>query len=426
VDLSDNAIGPEGLDKLFQVLRDHRVPCVVMKAYRNVLHDSIVDTLVEYLYTQPEAFPMHGIHISHNVISDKGALRLIRAAALCGHYPRYTSRLPLWLRLEANDIQSPAKIIADCFEQGFHICLMGNGLCSRPNCNHYSGVHVQLPYFLNQGRKNNDDESMFPEPTMALPVEPLDATEVIDLESTPDWKRKNAPVSQASLMLPAPKKQGFQQRAAAIACQPGQTDTQALRQTTSRSMDDDVSFVGPVVSDAAGTGDVFSEESGCMSRNGRAGIGYKSGHVDIQHNRWKASAKSNTGWGARRPPDRSSYFGGCGGDLASSLITQPTPKWNNSRSSRMWQGPSLQSRAKTRKDIILAEKEGYLGFEWRSLGAGHPPQVVSVDPTSKIRAVTQAGDTLLRINGLDATMFTEQQIGDILRQRPLALRFGEK
>ncbi|CAJ1408708.1 unnamed protein product [Effrenium voratum] len=100
VDLSDNEIGTDGLDKLFQVLRDHRVPCVVLKAYRNSIDDSFVDTLVEYLYTQPEAFPMHGIHISHNSISDKGAFRLIRAAAQCGHYPRLTTRLPLWLRLE--------------------------------------------------------------------------------------------------------------------------------------------------------------------------------------------------------------------------------------------------------------------------------------------------------------------------------------
>merc|ERR1712187_292915 len=114
VDLSDNVIGAEGLDKLFRVLRDHRVPCVVMKCYRNILNDRIVDTLIEYLYTQPDAFPMHGIHISHNTISDKGAIRLIRAAASCGHYPRYTSRLPLWLRLECNEIASPQSVVADC------------------------------------------------------------------------------------------------------------------------------------------------------------------------------------------------------------------------------------------------------------------------------------------------------------------------
>lgn len=238
---------------------------------------------------------------------------------------------------------------------------------------------------------------MFPEPTMALPVEPLpqaqqgDATEVIDLETTPDWKRKTAPMPQAGLMVPAPKKQG-------------------------------VSFVGS----SGGDEPVSSEESGHIRHKRRAGIGYMSGHEDIQRSKWTEVAKSNIGgWGARSPPERSSKGGGCASVHASSWITQPTPKWNNSsRSSRMWQGPSLQFKAKARKDIRLAEGEGYLGFEWRFLGAGHPPQVVSVDPTSKIRAVTQVGDALLRVNGLDTTMFSEQQIGDILRQRPLALRFG--
>ncbi|CAL1161655.1 unnamed protein product [Cladocopium goreaui] len=152
-DLSDNEIGTDGLDKLFQVLRDHRVPCVVLKAYRNSVDDSFVDTLVEYLYTQPEAFPMHGIHISHNNISDKGASRLIRAAAQCGHYPRLTTRLPLWLRLEVNSLENPQKVIKDANDEGFKVCLMQDGLCSRDNCDHYSGVHVQLPYFLNQPAK---------------------------------------------------------------------------------------------------------------------------------------------------------------------------------------------------------------------------------------------------------------------------------
>merc|ERR1740117_1263636 len=113
IDLSDNVIGPEGLDKLFRVCRGHKVPVVVLKAYRNRLDDQIVDTIIEYLYTQPESYPMHGIHISHNTITDKGAARLIRAASLCGHYPRFTTRLPLWLRLECNEIVNPHKVIAD-------------------------------------------------------------------------------------------------------------------------------------------------------------------------------------------------------------------------------------------------------------------------------------------------------------------------
>lgn len=156
IDLSDNKIGPEGLDKLFRVLRDHKVPCTVMKAYRNLLDDSIVDTIIEYLYTQPESYPMHGVHISHNNITDKGALRLIKAAAQCGHYPRLTTRLPLWLRLECNSIETPQKVVTDCEAENFNVCLMGDGQCSRPGCNHYSGVHVQLPYFFHQ--KDNKPE----------------------------------------------------------------------------------------------------------------------------------------------------------------------------------------------------------------------------------------------------------------------------
>mmetsp|Transcript_44604 Transcript_44604/g.113478 ORF Transcript_44604/g.113478 Transcript_44604/m.113478 type:complete len:796 (-) Transcript_44604:58-2445(-) len=169
IDLSDNVIGPEGLDKLFRVLRDHRVPCTVIKAYRNLLNDTIVDTLIEYLYTQPESFPMHGIHISHNKITDKGAFRLIRAAAQCGHYPRLTSRLPLWLRLECNDIQSPQKLINDCLKEEFNVCLMKDGLCSRPTCNHYSGVHVQLPYFFHQHGKAPPQMRQAPQQPRAIP-----------------------------------------------------------------------------------------------------------------------------------------------------------------------------------------------------------------------------------------------------------------
>jgi hypothetical protein len=133
---------------------------------------------------------MHGIHISHNNISDKGAFRLIRAAAMCGHYPRYTSRLPLWLRLESNDIQSPFKLIADCNAENFNVCLMKDGMCSRPTCNHYSGVHVQLPYFFHQGsshkgpmeRQNPIDHTPPPIATPSMPAKKIkDAEEMLSI-----------------------------------------------------------------------------------------------------------------------------------------------------------------------------------------------------------------------------------------------------
>jgi len=156
VDLSDNLIGPKGLDKLFGVLRDHRVPCVAIKVYRNLLDDTIVDTLVEYLHTQPESFPMHGIHMSHNRITEKGALRLIKAADSCGHYPRKLTRQPLWLRIELNHVRDPLNLVQNAQKNGLRLCLMQDGLCSDPLCDHLKNVAVQLPYFFNQSESIPD------------------------------------------------------------------------------------------------------------------------------------------------------------------------------------------------------------------------------------------------------------------------------
>jgi len=95
-------------------------------------------------------------------------------------------------------------------------------------------------------------------------------------------------------------------------------------------------------------------------------------------------------------------------------------KWGGTR---MWQGPTLQSKAK--KDVRI-EGELTLGFQWRFFGEGHAPKVMSVDFGSKVSEVAQAGDSLLRVNGLDTSMFSERQIGDMLKQRPLSLRFGDE
>merc|ERR1719253_1605054 len=90
---------------------------------------------------------------------------------MCGHYPRYTSRLPLWLRLECNHIQSPQKVLAECLAENFNVCLMGNGQCSRPDCNHYSGVHVQLPYFFHQKDRREEPIPMVSKGKGKAPVQ---------------------------------------------------------------------------------------------------------------------------------------------------------------------------------------------------------------------------------------------------------------
>eukprot|EP00392_Amoebophrya_sp_AT5.2_P003122 g3127.t1 len=155
VDLSDNIIGPQGLDRLLNVLRDHKVPCNTLKAYRNCLDDSIVDTLVEYFYTQPAGNAIQSIHMSHNRITDNGCARLLEAASKCEHYPRHVGEgiHPLWLRLECNAIVNPTKVVVDMGKEKNKICLMQDGQCSMPHCDHWN-VHVQLPHFVNQDHLN--------------------------------------------------------------------------------------------------------------------------------------------------------------------------------------------------------------------------------------------------------------------------------
>jgi len=154
VDLSDNVIGPQGLDRLFEELRKHQVPCVTMKCFRNVVNDAVIDTFVEYLHTQPENLPITGIHISHNRISDKGALRFLRASCTCGHYPTKVTKKPLWLRLENNEIDKPEEVIAQCGHEEYAVCTMKDGLCTQLDCDHVN-VTVQVPHFYSQ---NNNQE----------------------------------------------------------------------------------------------------------------------------------------------------------------------------------------------------------------------------------------------------------------------------
>jgi len=89
---------------------------------------------------------------------------------------------------------------------------------------------------------------------------------------------------------------------------------------------------------------------------------------------------------------------------------------------QMWQGMALTSKVKKEFKVVEAE----LGFDWRFIGEGHSPQVVAVDRLSNIGQVVNVGDCLLRINSLDTSMFNEKQITDMLKARPLDLRFGDE
>lgn len=165
VDLSYNRVGPRGIERLLDVLRMHGVPCAVLKAYRNVLDDTVIDPLVEYLHTQPASLPLQGLHISHNRISAQGAIRLVKAVVECGHYPTRVNKRPFWLRLEQNEVERPEDVVQTSKQMRFKLrpevrftmCLMQQGLCSDPKCDH-DNVAIQAPYFLAQNTTGYFDE----------------------------------------------------------------------------------------------------------------------------------------------------------------------------------------------------------------------------------------------------------------------------
>jgi hypothetical protein len=165
VDLSYNRVGPRGIELLLDVLRNHGVPCAVLKAYRDVLDDTVIDPIVEYLHTQPSNLPLQGLHISHNRITSQGAIRLVKAIIECGHYPTKVHKRPFWLRLELNEIERPEDVVHTSKslrfklrpEVKFSMCLMQQGLCSDAKCDH-DNVAIQAPYFLSQNRAGYFDE----------------------------------------------------------------------------------------------------------------------------------------------------------------------------------------------------------------------------------------------------------------------------
>mmetsp|Transcript_31602 Transcript_31602/g.80128 ORF Transcript_31602/g.80128 Transcript_31602/m.80128 type:complete len:232 (+) Transcript_31602:54-749(+) len=88
-----------------------------------------------------------------------------------------------------------------------------------------------------------------------------------------------------------------------------------------------------------------------------------------------------------------------------------------------WEGPKLGT--KVFRDVRLAEGSGPLGIELRFPQGGGRGEVVEVDASVEPGQSANVGDHLLRVNGLDTSMLTEQQVKEMLQERPSVLRFGE-
>ena len=172
VDLSQNELDDEAIRILLLTLKQARVVVGVAKFYQNKLGCRSAILLSQWIRSAPWA--LFELHLSHNHIKTAGALELIKAIAETNSYPsaRPGSKnwpLPLWLRLEHNDIPE-----ADGFEQKAEHCLQaarpeakGKLICwftprsevgcRSDNCGHSTADHcpvIHIPH-LHPERKGN-------------------------------------------------------------------------------------------------------------------------------------------------------------------------------------------------------------------------------------------------------------------------------
>eukprot|EP00747_Dinoflagellata_sp_TGD_P223451 gnl/TRDRNA2_/TRDRNA2_95013_c0_seq3.p1 gnl/TRDRNA2_/TRDRNA2_95013_c0~~gnl/TRDRNA2_/TRDRNA2_95013_c0_seq3.p1 ORF type:complete len:220 (-),score=18.87 gnl/TRDRNA2_/TRDRNA2_95013_c0_seq3:123-746(-) len=114
---------------------------------------------------------------------------------------------------------------------------------------------------------------------------------------------------------------------------------------------------------------------------------------------------------------------GCGRGRGSGW-TGPSDLYGGARGGgrRLWTAPVLGSKAW--RNISLSSEQVDLGFEFQRVGPSCP-KLTSVDPSGPLgQAGCQPGESLLRINFLDAAVLSEEQIREMLANRPLSLRVG--
>ncbi|CAE7272779.1 unnamed protein product [Symbiodinium sp. CCMP2456] len=121
VDLSQNDLDDEAMRILLLTLKQARVVIGVAKFYQNRLSCRSAILLSQWIRSAPGV--LFELHLSHNQIKTAGALELIQAVAETKSYPsaRPGSKnwpLPLWLRLEHNDIPEAAN-----FERKAELCV---------------------------------------------------------------------------------------------------------------------------------------------------------------------------------------------------------------------------------------------------------------------------------------------------------------
>ena len=108
VDVSKNQINCAALRLLLCCFKDQRIVIGSLKLYHNRLARAGAEMLAIWIRTAPWA--LYELHLSHNRIDNQGALAILEAIAKTARYPTDRPRgevlVPLWLRMEHNDIES--------------------------------------------------------------------------------------------------------------------------------------------------------------------------------------------------------------------------------------------------------------------------------------------------------------------------------
>lgn len=178
VNFSQNRLSAEGLRKVLE-LCSRCEKLRVLKLYKNDINDDGAQALSRFVR---KCYTLEELHLSHNRFTERGVELLVRAAEEARTQAK--SSVPLWTRLEQNEVKNPDKVL-EYLTKEYSVCgRKHRDLCSTKHC-HY-GAKVHLPHFHFQrdefGHANNDGPR---KRKWAPPPEPVEDT---DPWKDTDWR----------------------------------------------------------------------------------------------------------------------------------------------------------------------------------------------------------------------------------------------
>lgn len=141
VDLSRNSFSIYGFLSITKFCRAQS-QLRILKLFKCGLCDQAAHLVSLVVLENPHY--LEEVHLSHNVLTEIGAVSIIRAA----ERNRVRGNEPLWLRLERNNIKNAGEVLSE-LEKTSHIC----GFYPKKGCRarHCPGRNIiHLPYFINQ------------------------------------------------------------------------------------------------------------------------------------------------------------------------------------------------------------------------------------------------------------------------------------